>query len=127
MWCLLSAPLLIGADMEQLDDTTLSLLTNEEIIAVNQDALGKAASLAATLNHTELWLKQMEDGSLVLGLLNLSNETIQTKLPFSALQLKGKYKMRNLWKKEDLGVFENEIQTGIPAHGIVMLQMFEQK
>jgi hypothetical protein len=56
-----------------------------------------------------------------------SNKTIQTKLPFSALQLKEKYKMRNLWEKEDLGVFENEIQTGIPAHGIVMVQMFEQK
>jgi alpha-galactosidase len=127
MWCMLSAPLLIGADVEQLDDATLSLLTNEEIIAVNQDALGKAASLRATLDHTELWVKQLEDGSIVLGLLNLSNETIQSNFPFAAIQLKGKYKMRNLWVKEDLGVFENEFETTIPAHGIVMLQLLEQQ
>ena len=127
MWCMLSAPLLIGTDMEQLDDATLSLLTNEEIIAVNQDALGKAASLLTTLDNTELWVKQLEDGSLALGLLNLSNETIQSKFPFSALQLKGKYKLRNLWKKEDLGIFENEFETNIPAHGIVMLQMLKQE
>ena len=57
----------------------------------------------------------------------MSNETIQSKFPFSALQLKGKYKLRNLWKKEDLGIFENEFETNIPAHGIVMLQMLKQE
>lgn len=113
--------------MEQLDDATLSLLSNEEVIAVNQDALGKAASLHTTLDTTELWVKQLEDGSLALGLLNVSNETIQTKFPFSALQLKGKYKVRDLWKKEDLGVFENEFAASIPAHGIVLLQIFKKE
>lgn len=127
MWCMLSAPLLIGADVEQLDDATLSLLTNEEIIAVNQDALGKAASLRATLGPTEVWEKQLEDGSVVVGLLNLSNETILSRFPFSTLQLKGKYKIRNLWEKEDLDIFENEFETTIVGHGIVMLQLMQQK
>ncbi len=127
MWCMLSAPLLIGANMEQLDDATLSLLTNEEIIAVNQDALGKAASLKATIANTELWVKELEDGSLAVGLLNLSNETLTSKFDFSSLQLKGKYKIRNLWEKKDLGIFENEIETTIPAHGIVILQIFKQQ
>lgn len=127
MWCMLSAPLLIGADVEQLDDATLSLLTNEEIIAVNQDALGKAGSMLTTLENTEVWSKEMEDGSIVLGFLNLSKEVINVKIPLSELKLKGKYKTRNLWKKEDLGIFENEFQTTIPAHGIVMLQLFRQE
>lgn len=69
----------------------------------------------------------MEDGSVALGLLDLSDETIKSNFPFSALQLKGKYKIRNLWKKEDLGIFENEFETSIAAHGIVMLQIFKQE
>lgn len=123
MWCMLSVPLLIGADMEQLDDATLSLLTNEEIIAVNQDALGKAASLVKTLDNTEFWSKQMEDGSVAVGLLNLSNEERNVKFPFSFLQLDGSQKLRNLWTKVDLGTFKDEFETAIPAHGIVMLQL----
>lgn len=122
MWCLLSAPLLIGANMEQLDDATLSLLTNEEIIAVNQDALGKSASLITTLDTTEVWKKQLEDGSFAFGFLNLSNESTTVKIPFSAVELQGRNRIRNLWKKEDLGVLENEFEITIPAHGIVMLQ-----
>ncbi|WP_414000322.1 putative Ig domain-containing protein [Flavobacterium sp. W1B] len=123
MWCMLSAPLLIGANMELMDDATLSLLTNEEIIAVNQDALGRAGSLVKTIENTEFWTKQMEDGSLVVGLLNLSNETRSVKFPFSVLQLEGSQKLRNLWAKSDLGTFNNEYETTIPAHGIVMLQI----
>lgn len=122
MWCMLSAPLLIGANMEQLDDATLSLLTNEEIIAVNQDALGKSASLITTLDTTEVWKKQLEDGSFAFGFLNLSNESTTVKIPFSAVELQGRNRIRNLWKKEDLGILENEFEITIPAHGIVMLQ-----
>lgn len=122
MWCMLSAPLLIGANMEQLDDATLSLLTNEEIIAINQDALGKSASLITTLDTIEVWKKQLEDGSFAFGLLNLSNESTTVKIPFSAVELQGRNRIRNLWKKEDLGVLENEFEITIPAHGIVMLQ-----
>lgn len=124
MWCMLSAPLLIGADMEQLDEATLALLTNEEIIGVNQDALGKAASLITTLDTIEVWKKELEDGSFAFGFLNLSNESTTAKIPFSALQLQGRYKIRNLWEKEDWGILENEFEITIPAHGIVMLQTF---
>lgn len=123
MWCMLSAPLLIGANMELMDEATLSLLTNEEVIAVNQDALGRAGSLVKTIDNTEFWTKQMEDGSLVVGMLNLANETRTVKFPFSAVQLQGTQKLRNLWTKSDLGSFKNEFETSIPAHGIVMLQI----
>jgi alpha-galactosidase len=65
LWCLLSAPLLIGCDMTQFDDFTLSLLTNDEVLDVNQDPLGRQAAPVANL---EVWAKDMEDGSKAVGL-----------------------------------------------------------
>src|SRR5579862_5792364 len=62
LWCLLSAPLLIGCDMSQLDDFTTSLLTNDEVLAIDQDALGKSALKVADGNNTQVWIKELEDG-----------------------------------------------------------------
>lgn len=67
LWCLLSAPLLIGCDMTQLDDFTMGLLTNDEVIAVDQDPLGKQASRVAQERPKQIWAKDLEDGSKAVG------------------------------------------------------------
>ncbi len=70
LWCLLSAPLLIGCDMERLDPFTLNLLTNDEVLAVDQDALGKQAVRVATIGAVDVYLKELEDGSRAVGFFN---------------------------------------------------------
>ena len=70
LWCLLSAPLLIGCDMERLDPFTLNLLTNDEVLALDQDALGKQAKHAAAVGAVDVFLKELEDGSKAVGFFN---------------------------------------------------------
>lgn len=73
LYALLSAPMLIGCPIEQLDSFTLNLLTNDEVIAINQDPLGKSARLIKYEEGIQIWLKPLEDGSYALGLFNLAN------------------------------------------------------
>ena len=72
LWCLWSAPLLIGSPIEKLDKFTLSLLSNDEVIEINQDPLGRQAYLAKKDGEGEVWVKSMEDGSKAVGLFNRS-------------------------------------------------------
>ena len=71
LWCLLSAPLLIGCPIEQLDDFTMNLLTNDEVLDVNQDPLGRQAQRLKD-GPVQVWCKDMEDGSKVVGFFNMN-------------------------------------------------------
>ena len=70
LWCLLCSPLLIGCDMADMDPFTLSLLTNDEVLEVSQDPLGRQASPIRQTAGLEVWAKEMEDGSKAVGLFN---------------------------------------------------------
>jgi hypothetical protein len=72
LFSLLAAPLLIGCPIEQLDAFTLNLITNDEVIEVNQDPLGRPARLMADENGVQIWIKRMEDGSYAVGLFNIA-------------------------------------------------------
>src|SRR3954468_22223384 len=83
LWCLLSAPLLIGCDMERLDPFTLGLLTNDEVLALDQDALGKPAGRVATVDEVDVYMKELEDGSRALGFFNRGRQ--DTSVTFGKL------------------------------------------
>lgn len=137
IFSLLAAPLLIGCPIEQLDDFTLNLLTNDEVIEVNQDPLGKPARLVEDRDGVQIWAKPMEDGSLAVGLFftddfgktpasyfRWGDETSKKfTLDFSKLGLTGKQKLRDLWRQKDLGGFEGSFETEIRYHGVVMIRM----
>ena len=72
LWCLLSAPLLLGCDVAQIDDFTLGLLTNDEVLAIDQDALGRQATQISNDNGHVVYAKTLEDGSIAVGLFNRS-------------------------------------------------------
>lgn len=127
-WCLLSAPLLLGCDLTQLDDFTISLLTNDEVLAVNQDALGKQATVVSRLGDLGVMAKDMEDGSKAAGLFNLEDKGVQkVVLKWSDLKLSGRYIVRDLWRQKDLGVFDSEFSADVPEHGVVMVQLRRAK
>ncbi len=137
IFSLLPAPMLIGCPLEQLDDFTLNLLTNDEVIAINQDPLGKAARLKHQQNGVEIWVKPLEDGSYAVGLFNTAdygktpasyfhwdNEKPNAyTFDFASIGLKGKYKLRDVWRQKDLGTFDGSFKTEIWHHGVVLLRI----
>jgi alpha-galactosidase len=123
LWCLLSAPLLIGCDMTQLDDFTLSLLTNDEVLDVDQDPLGRQAARVARDGQLEVWAKDMEDGSKAVGLFNRGEASAAVTARWSDLGLSGKQIVRDLWRQTDLGSFTGEFTDSVPRHGVVLVKV----
>ena len=124
LWCLLSAPLLIGCDMTQLDAFTLNLLENDEVLAVDQDPLGKAAMTVAKNGETRVYAKTMADGSKAVGLFNLGETETQVQVNWADLGLKGKLNVRDLWRQKDLGKFKNTFTATVPRHGVVLIKVW---
>ena len=127
LWCLLSAPLLIGCDMTQLDPFTLNLLENDEVLAVDQDPLGKQAMTVSQNGETRVYVKDMADGSKAVGLFNLGEVETQVHVNWSDLGLKGKLRVRDLWRQKDLGEFKNAFNATVPRHGGVLIKVLQAK
>jgi alpha-galactosidase len=127
LWCLLSAPLLIGCDMTQLDDFTLNLLENDEVLAVDQDPLGHQAARVAQNGDREVWAKDMEDGSKAVGLFNRGYSAADVTVNWTDLGLTGKQKVRDLWRQKDLGDFTGSFITPVPRHGVVLVRIWPAK
>jgi alpha-galactosidase len=123
LWCLLSAPLLIGCDMTQLDDFTLGLLTNDEVLDVNQDPLGQQAKRISKNGSLEVWAKDLEDGSKAVGLFNRGPSEQTVQVSWSDLEIRGKQTVRDLWRQQNLGKFAEQFQTSVPRHGVVLVKI----
>ena len=123
LWCLVAAPLIFSGDMTRLDDFTLNLLSNDEVIAVDQDPLGKPGRRVAKEGLGEVWAKYMEDGSLAVGLFNRSEFDSTVSVRWSDLGLTGKQRVRDLWRQTDLGDFTDRFQATLPRHGVVLVRI----
>ena len=127
-WCLQSVPLLLGNDLTKLDDFTLSLLTNDEVLAVNQDPLGKQATVVSKIDSCGVLAKDLEDGSKAAGLFNVTDSvTRKLTVKWSELGISGKYIVRDLWRQKDLGTFEDEFSADVQPHGVVMISLRKAK
>jgi alpha-galactosidase len=126
LWCLLSAPLLLGCDIATLDDFTLSLLTNDEVLDINQDPLGKQARRVycnRSRYKFHLYAKELEDGSVALGIFNLMNYNLSyNDISLSQMGLQGGM-IRDLWRQKDIGVFDDILKVNIPAHGVLLYRI----
>ncbi|HZL67746.1 MAG TPA: NPCBM/NEW2 domain-containing protein [Candidatus Limnocylindrales bacterium] len=123
LWCLLDSPLLIGCDLTQLDDFTLSLLTNDEVLEVDQDPLGRQARRVSQHGPLEVWAKEMEDGSKAVGLFNRGGTNTVVTAKWSDLELFGKQRVRDLWRQADLGTYESQFEASVPRHGVVLVKL----
>jgi alpha-galactosidase len=124
LWCLLSAPLLIGCDMTKFDAFTLNLLSNDEVLALDQDALGKEAKTVAKNGEARVYAKDLADGSKAVGLFNLGETEIQVTVHWSDLGLNGKLHVRDLWRQKELGKFKNAFSAIVPRHGVVLIRVW---
>ncbi len=123
LWALLASPLLIGCDMTQLDEFTYGLLTNDEVLDINQDILGKQAGRLVQLENMEIWVKDLEDGSKAVGLFNRGMFSGKIVLKWSDLGITGKQTLRDVWKQEDIGVYQERFETEIPPHGVKLIRI----
>lgn len=123
LWSLLSAPLLIGCDLTKLDEFTLNLLTNDEVLAIDQDPLGSQAVPVVKKGNIQVWKKKLADGNYALGIFNLGKETGSFTLNFSEVGLKGSAKLRDLWRQKELGSFNDKYEAKIPSHGVILIKV----
>jgi hypothetical protein len=117
LWSLLASPLLIGCDLDQLDAFTLNLLTNDEVLAVNQDPLGKQASQVRKTDDYEIWARNLEDGNVAVGLFNKTAKPMYVPVEIEDLQLTGKLSMRDIWTQTDLGKVQGHFEMKTQPHG----------
>jgi alpha-galactosidase len=127
LWCLLSSPLLIGCDMTRLDDFTLSLLTNDEVLAVNQDPLGKPAGRISKDADLEVWARDLEDGSKAVGLFNRGEDDAKATVKWTDLGISDDHAIRDLWRQKDVGSSGESYSTTVPAHGVVLVKISSTK
>ncbi len=125
MWCMLASPLMIGCDLSLMDDFTLSLLTNDEVLEINQDELGAAAALVLDDREaeTEVWARPLADGSLAFALLNADDEEKTVILPFARLGMRGKWRVRDLWRQADEGDFSDAYAVSVPGHATHLVKL----
>ncbi|MBF4472406.1 putative Ig domain-containing protein [Flavobacterium sp. HJJ] len=123
-WALQAAPLIISCNLDELDDFTLSLITNNEVIDIDQDPLGISAD--------KFWLKSDEirvmykalfDGSIAVGIFNTTDLTKEYTLKLKEFHFLKKYKIRDVWRQKDLGEFSDEIKVSVNPHGVMLLKL----
>ncbi|PTY04288.1 alpha-galactosidase [Opitutaceae bacterium EW11] len=129
LWCLLSAPLLLGCDLAQIDEFTLSLLTNDEVLAVDQDSLGKQATQFSNQDGRVVYAKTLEDGSVAVGLFNRGETETTVGVswgPWGTLptaKVGTTFRVRDLWRQKDLGDFKDKFETKVASHGVVLVRL----
>ena len=123
LWALSAAPLLAGNDLRNMSDDTKAILMNKEVIAVDQDPLGKQATPVRNGN-LETWVKPLADGSVAVGVVNFGSDTATATIPTSELHLSGDIThARDLWAHKDVEFQNGEYSAEVPAHGTLMLRV----
>lgn len=124
LWSMLAAPLLLGNDLTKLDAFTMNLLTNAEVLAINQDILGRAASRVQDGDGWQIWVKPLADGRKAVGIFNMGDKFRRLRID-PALYAKGqsglRYQARDAWRQHTLASTGGAIDVELPAHGVMLL------
>ncbi|MGH9433788.1 MAG: glycoside hydrolase family 27 protein [Terriglobia bacterium] len=123
LWCILAAPLLAGNDLSKMTPETLAILTNHEVIAVDQDRAGIQGHRITQEGPFEVWVKPLADGSKAVGLFNRSEWPMRMRVNFSDIGISGSAAVRDLWAHQDLGTFTGSFFAEVPKHGVVLVRI----
>jgi alpha-galactosidase len=124
LWCILAAPLMAGNDVRKMSNEIRDILTNEEVIAIDQDPLGKQGYQFVTHPGKEIWVKELSDGNWAVCFLNSGDRPMQMKVNWSNFWfLKGTYKIRDLWQKKDLGTTNKDFVGNIAPHDVLLFKL----
>lgn len=123
LWVILAAPLLAGNDLSRMTPQTLALLTNKEVIAVDQDRLGREGDRVWAEGPKEIWAKPLADGAKAVGLFNRADTARQISLKLSMVGFGNGAKLRDLWAGKDVEATGGVYTVMVPAHGAVILKV----
>lgn len=126
MWCMMSSPLLAGNDLANMSKQTIEILTNTEIIAINQDVVGLQAIKKQDKDSVQLWVKPLGgrmSNTKAIAVLNTSDEDVSFTLDMNKVGLKNIIYARDVWKHENIIVSDDIIVVEVPRHGIVVYKL----
>jgi len=124
MWCMMAAPLLAGNDLAHMSADTLAILTNPEVIAIDQDPKGVQGRWAWQVGPYEVWAKPLQDGSTAALLINRGEDAERITANFKDIGVSGTKSVRDLWARKDLGQFTDSFSAEVPRHGVVLVKVY---
>jgi alpha-galactosidase len=123
LWAILAAPLLAGNDLTTMSSETIALLTNREVIAVDQDPLGKQGDRFSEEGPIEIWVRPLAGGSKAVGVFNRLAAPLSATVDFRELGFDGAVKVRDIWQHKDLGAMKDPYTVTVLPHGVVFLHV----
>ncbi len=126
MWCMLAAPLIAGNDIRKMPEDIKNILINPELIALDQDQLGKQGFKILDNGNFEIWQKPLKDGDIAVCLLNLENKPHKFLIQWGKLKIKGFsgiYQLKDLWGNKIIGKTNKEHELTIPARDVILLKL----
>ena len=125
LWSILAAPLLAGNDLQNMSPEILAILTNREIIAVDQDPAGKQGRRVSDSGNQQIWMKELSDSSKAVGLFNLASDSAAVSVRWTELGLNANPQhARDLWLHRDVPVEGPEYAATVPSHGVIVLRVW---
>jgi len=123
LWAMLAAPLLAGNDLRNMSPAILQILTNREVIAVDQDRDGKPATRVWKSADQEIWTRPLSGGAKAVTFFNRAAAEALVNIRWADIGISGKSRLRDLWQHKDIEWPWPEYSVTIPAHGVVMLRV----
>jgi alpha-galactosidase len=130
MWCILAAPLITGNDLKNMSPQIKEILINKNLIAINQDALGKQGFKVYDEGNFEIWQKPLSNGDMAICLLNLENEDKEFSLDWNHISIKdfdGVYQVKDLWKDKKAGNTESIMDVIVPARDVIVYRLNKKR
>lgn len=138
MWAMIAAPLIAGNDLRSMSAETKEILTNKEVIAIDQDSLGIQGFRFSEKDSLEIWCKPLSKGDWAIVFLNRNNRSQAISFNWTTLSIQDAlcnrsvdvthttYRLRNLWMKKEIGDTRKPLQATVPAHDVLMLRVIKQ-
>jgi len=123
LWCVLAAPLIAGNDLSNMSKETVSTLTNKEVIALDQDKLGKQGYLIENEEYFQIYLKPLSGGDTAICLFNRGDQTKEANIDWKKYKIGAGHSIRDLWKKQAAGTTATSFKASIPKHDVVVLRL----
>ena len=124
LWAMLAAPLIAGNNLTQMSPEIGSILMNKEVIAIDQDALGRQGDRVYAEGPVEIWAKPLTGGRKAVAIINFTDTTAQMRgigLHLKEMGFSGQVTARDVWAAKDLGKIKDDYKLSVPKHGVVLL------
>ena len=124
LWCILAAPLMAGNDVRKMSDEIRAILTNKEVIAIDQDPLGKQGYQFMEHPGKQIWVKELSDGKWAVCLFNDSDEKVRVRVHWPHLSfLKGDYEIHDVWQAKNIGTTVKDFDGDVPPHDVILFKL----